>query len=165
MNIGNQGYLFIIFTVMGTIIGILFDIFRILRKAFQTPDFITYLQDFLFWILAGTVFIYTILTFHNGEIRLYIFIGLLLGLLLHFTFISKVFIRISVTFLLFLKKITCKTMDIIIFPLKIFLKILKKPISFIFINLRKSGKNFLITLSKSFKKLKISIKRVKNTTN
>ena len=38
--INNQGYLFIIFTIDGVLIGILFDLFRILRKSFKTNDFV-----------------------------------------------------------------------------------------------------------------------------
>ena len=37
----------------GVIIGILFDFFRILRKSFKTPDFVTYIEDVIFWILTG----------------------------------------------------------------------------------------------------------------
>lgn len=48
----NQGILFIIFTLDGILIGILFDIFRILRKSFKTDDFITYIEDILFWLIS-----------------------------------------------------------------------------------------------------------------
>ena len=44
----NQAYAFLIFILNGLIVGILFDVFRILRKAFKTSDFITYIQDIIF---------------------------------------------------------------------------------------------------------------------
>ena len=72
----NQAYSFIIFILNGLIIGLIFDIFRIFRKSFKTPDFITYLQDFIFWIIAGSILLYSIFKFNNGELRLYIFIGI-----------------------------------------------------------------------------------------
>ena len=50
--VDNQGYLFLIFTLDGLIIGILFDIFRILRKSFKTKDIVTYVQDILFWLIS-----------------------------------------------------------------------------------------------------------------
>lgn len=50
--IGNQANLFLIFTINGVIIGLLFDFFRILRKSFNTKDFVTYIEDILFWILT-----------------------------------------------------------------------------------------------------------------
>ena len=53
----NQTYLFIIFTIVGIIIGILFDIFRILRKSFKTKDIVTHIEDIFFWILTGIIII------------------------------------------------------------------------------------------------------------
>ena len=53
--INTQVYLFLIFIINGFIIGLLFDFFRILRKAIKTSDFITYIEDALFWILTGFI--------------------------------------------------------------------------------------------------------------
>lgn len=50
--INNQAQLFLIFTINGIIIGLLFDFFRILRKSFNTVDIVTYIEDILFWILT-----------------------------------------------------------------------------------------------------------------
>ncbi|MDR0979226.1 MAG: spore cortex biosynthesis protein YabQ [Lachnospiraceae bacterium] len=70
----NQLYLFFIFVLTGLLIGILFDVFRILRKSFKTPDGITYIEDVLFWIISGILVLFTVLKFNNGEFRNYIFI-------------------------------------------------------------------------------------------
>lgn len=59
--ITNQAYLFFIFILNGIIIGLLFDFFRILRKTIKTKDIITYLEDFIFWILTGTIILYLFL--------------------------------------------------------------------------------------------------------
>lgn len=50
--INNQAELFLIFTINGILIGLLFDFFRILRRSFKTKDIITYIEDILFWILT-----------------------------------------------------------------------------------------------------------------
>ena len=81
--ISNQLYVFLIYCLCGIIIGIFFDIFRILRKSFRTPDFVTYIEDIIFCILTGLFLIYTIFTFNNGEIRSYIFVGIGLGILFY----------------------------------------------------------------------------------
>lgn len=44
----SQVQIFIIFLIIGLCIGILFDLFRALRKTFKTPDFITYIEDITF---------------------------------------------------------------------------------------------------------------------
>ena len=83
----NQAYLFLIFVLDGFIIGLLFDFFRILRKTFKTSDIITYIQDILFWILTGLIVLYSIFVFNNGEMRIYIFLGILIGIILTIIYI------------------------------------------------------------------------------
>lgn len=101
----NQLFCLLMFTLTGMSIGMLFDIFRILRKSFKTADWITYLQDVIFWILAGGIMLFSIFVFNNGEIRSYIFIGLILGVILYMLAISRFFVKISVTIIQFIKKI------------------------------------------------------------
>ena len=77
----NQANLFLVFTINGILIGLLFDIFRILRKSFRTSDIITYCEDLLFWILTGFLLLYSIFTFSNGEVRLYMFLAVFCSIL------------------------------------------------------------------------------------
>lgn len=137
----NQAYLFLIFTINGIVIGLLFDIFRILRRSFKTSDGITYIQDILFWILTGFILLYSIFTFSNGEVRFYMFLGVFLGCLIYMIIFSKYFININVKIILMLKKIISKIISIIIFPINIIIKIIKKiffkPTNFITINIKK----------------------------
>ena len=89
----NQAYVFLIFILNGLIIGIFFDIFRILRKSFKTSDFRTNLQDILFWIITGSILLFSIFKFNNGELRAYIFLGVFLGVAMYMLLFSKTFIK------------------------------------------------------------------------
>lgn len=137
----NQAYIFLLFILNGILIGVLFDIFRVLRKSFKTSDFITYLEDILFWIIAGLVTIYFLFVFNKGEIRFYIFLGICLGIVVYMLSISKHFITINVKIITVLKTIVMKVISILLFPLKQISKIIQKlcfrPISFICINVKK----------------------------
>lgn len=124
--ITNQAYLFLIFTLNGIIIGILFDVFRILRRTFKTNDIITYLQDLIFWILAGISVLYFIFEFNNGELRMYIFIAIILGLILYMLTFSAYIIKINVAILKFLKTIIIKLFTLILLPFKYLYKLIKK---------------------------------------
>ena len=167
--INSQLYLFLIFAVDGIIIGFLFDFFRILRKAVKTPDVITYIEDILFWILTGLLILYSIFTYNNGEIRLFMFLAIVLGILLYVIILSKFVIKLNLIIIDFIKKIFSLIFKFIRILLDIFSQILKhilfKPISFIIINIKKFftkiGKNFIISIKKS----KISTKFVKNAKN
>lgn len=103
----------------------MFDFFRVLRKRFKTTDIVTYMQDILFWILTGISMLYCIYTFNSGEIRLYEFIGILIGTTIYFLTISKYFIKINSMVLNILTKIFY---ILLIVPLKTINKTIKKPI-------------------------------------
>ena len=157
----NQIYLFFIFIANGIFIGILFDFFRILRKSFKTSDIITYFEDLLFWILTGISILYFIFVFNNGEIRLFIFLGIAIGITLYMLIFSSFFIKINVTITTFLKNIISKILGIILIPFKFIKKLFFKPISFIFINIRKSSTNLynnFIKITKKNKKIENNVK-------
>lgn len=118
----DQIKILIIFAITGIIIGLLFDFFRIQRKVIKTFDFITYLQDALFWILSGIVLIISIMNFTNGEIRSYMILGIIIGVVLYFNTFSKYIMKISVDIANFFIKI----LHILISPIKKLSKKLKK---------------------------------------
>ena len=97
----SQMQYFAIYILCGISIGILFDIFRILRKSFKTPDFVTYIEDAIFGIITGIFLIFIIFIFNNGELRFYIFLALLLGNVLYLSTISKYFTILFFIFLFF----------------------------------------------------------------
>ena len=115
----NQAYLFLIFSITGILIGALFDIFRALRKSFKTSNIITYIEDIVFWLLTGTLIIYNIWYFNDGEIRIYMFLGIIIGILIYLLTLSSIFSKISLLIFNLLKKI----IKIAIIPLKLIKKI------------------------------------------
>lgn len=129
----NQLINMLLFILTGIVIGVLFDIFRIIRRSFKTPDFLTYIEDILFWLMAGIILLFTIFTFNNGEIRLYIFVSLLFGLTIYLLTLSKFFIKINVKIIGIIRKIVC-------YPIKFIYNFIKKfifrPIIFVFNNIR-----------------------------
>lgn len=147
----NQAYLFGIFILNGFLIGLLFDIFRILRKSFKTVDLITYLEDICFWIITGFIILYSIFKFNNGELRGFIFIGILCGVLTYMLMFSKIFIRVNLFIINSLKKIIYFVIVVpVLFISKFLKKIIFKPISFLIINLRKSLSKFILKIKNLF---------------
>ena len=144
----NQAYLFLIFIINGILIGIIFDIFRILRRSFKTSNLITSIEDVLFWIISAMLVLYSIFEFNNGQFRLYIFIGIFLGIAIYMLFFSRYIIKVSVKIVDFLKKISSFLFKIFYYPINkictiinlILIKPIKNVISKLKI-LRKSSKN------------------------
>ncbi len=94
--INNQALLFLIFSLNGVIIGLIFDFFRILRKSFKTSNLITYIQDIIFWIITGMSVIFFMYKFTDGTIRMYMFLGILLGFIIYILTFSHYLIMIFV---------------------------------------------------------------------
>lgn len=101
----NQAYLFIVFSLTGVIIGLLFDFFRILRRSFKTSNIITYFEDVLFWILTGVLILYNIWYFNNGEIRIYMFLGIIMGGLIYMLTLSNIIISLLSKILILIVKV------------------------------------------------------------
>lgn len=150
----NQVYLFFIFIINGILIGLLFDFFRIARKVFNTNDVVTYIEDTLFWILAGAIVLYSIFVFNNGELRLFMFLGIALGAFVYMLFVSYYIIKINVKLINMIKKVLVICMIPFSFIYKILHKIFLKPVTFLFINIRKSFTNFANKIYKNIKILK-----------
>ena len=160
--ITNQAYLFFIFIVNGILIGLLFDFFRISRKIIKTNDFITYIEDVIFWILTGLIILYSIFVFNNGQLRLFMFLGIILGAISYMLFISSYIIKINIKIINIIKKAIKILLTPFEFVLKLLRKIFGKPITFLFINIRKIFTNFNIKTQKIIKKPKKNINIVKN---
>lgn len=138
----NQANLFLIFAINGVIIGLVFDIFRILRKSFKTSDVVTTLEDILFWLITGIIVLYSIFIFNNGEIRFFMFLGIFLGIMLYMLLLSSHIIKFSVKVIAIIKRAVAFIFKILISPIQFIYKIiknmLKKPILFCFINIKKT---------------------------
>ena len=137
---GEQAYLFAIFTLVGIIIGVLFDIFRILRKTIKTIDIVTYIEDIIFWLISGIIIIYTMYKFCDGQLRFFMIIGNVLGTTIYMLTISQYFIKISLFIIDMIRKILIVP---IIRLIKVLRKIIFRPILIICINFRKNILNFV----------------------
>lgn len=122
----NQAYLFLVFTITGVILGVLFDFFRVLRKTYKTSDLITYIEDIIYWILTGIIILFNIWYFNNGEIRVFIIIGIVMGALIYALTLSNLFIKINYFIMTKIKAIISFLYKIFEIPIKILLNLFKK---------------------------------------
>lgn len=143
----NQLFCLSMFSITGTTIGILFDIFRILRRSFKTSDLITYIEDILFWILTGAIVLFSIFKFNDGQIRSYVIIGISFGIFIYMFTISKYIIKYSVIIIRWSKKI-------ISYPINTIINIIKNIIIKPIILISKKLKNKILINKKITKKPK-----------
>lgn len=159
----NQAHLFLIFTINGVFIGLIFDFFRILRQGFKTSNLITYIEDILFWIISGFSIIYTMVNFSNGALRFYMIMGLLIGFITYILTCSKYIRKYSVAIIIFSKKISKFIWNIFTYPLKRIYKIIIIPLNNIvkkeYLSVKKL---FFSTINiKIFDRLSLNNKKIK----
>lgn len=84
--LAEQIYTFILATVGGMGLGIGYDLYRTLIKSKRTwwrP-----VTDFLIWIVGAGLFFLLLLWGHWGEVRSFLFVGLGVGFLIYFRWLS-----------------------------------------------------------------------------
>ena len=86
----TQEQIFMLFFIIGVIIGILFDIFRVIRKSIKVNDKITFIQDLIFIVLSGSLTVFSIIKINGGEVRFYLFLGIFFGIIIYLLTISSI---------------------------------------------------------------------------
>lgn len=85
IQIGN----FLMTVFCGLIMGFLFDVYRVLRGKINPKTLFADLGDLFFWVVT-TLMVFALLLLVNwGEVRLYVFLGLLIGLFSYFKLLSR----------------------------------------------------------------------------
>lgn len=93
--IQNQSSEFIFYILCGIFISIIFDLFRSLRLSIKTSDYTVNTEDAIFIIIVGFILINAIYKYNYGIVRLYIPVGIILGCIIYYYFISKTVMQIN----------------------------------------------------------------------
>jgi len=137
----NQAYIFACSVVGGIIAALLYDLFRIKRKTIKTGIIATYIEDFIYWVLVSIIMFLLLYFSNDGEIRGFIFLGALLGVVLYVLLLSRIVTGLILFIIKIIKKVIkliIKILSILIFtPLKFILNIILKPFKFIFKKLKR----------------------------
>ncbi|MDP4183317.1 MAG: spore cortex biosynthesis protein YabQ [Bacillota bacterium] len=132
MSVSNQAYIFLWSVLGGMLIAFVFDIFRIKRKTIKTNNFITYLEDLIYWSIAAGIMFAVVYISNEGEIRGYIFVGALIGAVLYILLLSKLVISISMKIIRLINRILRIIWRIISYPIRVILKFLSIPTVFLY---------------------------------
>lgn len=127
ISVSAQAYVFLCTIAGGMAIALVYDIFRIFRKAVKTGSVITYVQDLLYWLIVAAIMFLTIYYSNDGELRAYLFIGTFIGVVLY----ALLFSRIIMSSSLFIIKMVSYVIKALIFitsyPVRLILRIMAVP--------------------------------------
>ncbi len=128
VSVSSQAYVFLCTVIGGMAIALVYDFFRILRRALKTGGFVTYVQDLLYWIIAAVIMFLTFYYSNDGELRVYLFIGAFIGVVLYALLLSKIIMDSSL-FIIKIIKLVIKTIIFITsYPIRLIWRVLEVPL-------------------------------------
>jgi spore cortex biosynthesis protein YabQ len=90
----NQARAFASTIVIGMSAGLLYDYYRAVRAVYKLKGIGTFVGDVLYWLVTTVVVFGMLLWGTQGELRLYVLIGIGLGALLYFHLFSRAACRL-----------------------------------------------------------------------
>lgn len=137
VSVAQEVYIFLAMVLLGVSGGLLFDIFRIIRKMVHMNAVWVAVTDFIFWIFFSVLVFGGLLYFNNASLRWYEFLGFGLGGVIYFSALSSHIIKIFMKIISIFIKIIGNILKILLTPLVFLYKILSRPMIFIFKFVRK----------------------------
>jgi spore cortex biosynthesis protein YabQ len=161
LPVNEQLYYFATTIAAGLFIGIMFDIYRIIRGFDSPGKLITIISDLLFWIFAAIITFVFFLYTNNVYLRYNSFIGLGLGLYLYFILISRSFMKILKWIVYYIIKFFRMLIVLITYPIKI-IRYLFRVLAYEGKNISKAGYGKTKKIIKNFSFKHIKKKEKKN---
>lgn len=112
-------YIFLTAIYSGLIVGFVYDIYRTIRYYSKPGKLITYIGDMLFFIVITFIFFAMLVKSNWGEIRGYIILGFIIGIIVYFKIFSKLIFPISIKVGRGLKKVMERVLFLITCPFKV----------------------------------------------
>ena len=153
LSMWGQGTFFLSAILVGAIIGLLYDLFRVFRKIVKHGLVAVQIEDILFWLAAITIMFYFVFKQNDGEVRLFSLIGTFCGVLVYFFTISKWVKRILFTLATVMIRVIRTALGMLLFPIGFLIKLLAVPV-------KKAAGHSRKALAKGTRQLKILRKKV-----
>lgn len=159
VSISEQAQIFLVSIQAGMVIGVFYDIFRIIRKIIPHPDWLIHLEDLIYWIIVSSFMFFVLFSKNYGEIRGFALLGALLGNVFYFFTIGILVMKFSDWIINLIKKIIHIIIKIIFIPIKFTLKILYYPYKWISFPLKVIRVRTKIVMNKSKNRIKRKTKQ------
>lgn len=139
MNLEMQWMTLLWMLISGSVLGVVFDSVRVVEGRYRFPRWSIHTLDLLYWVWAALFVFRTLYRTNEGELRLYVFLGLFLGVWIYFLWLSRITERFVVTLLKVTEKVYLTSIRIfhilVIKPLLFFWKCAKLLFGFLWVTL------------------------------
>lgn len=137
MNMASQWTTVGWMVLCGFCMGTAFDVYRVIVHRFRLPRWLLPALDLLYWT-AATLVVFQVLRQQNGgEVRLYVFLGLGIGVTMYFAIASAFIMRMTGWLLDGAKRIARGTGRmgrlLVVAPIKLLVRFLAKVLDIVFV--------------------------------
>lgn len=122
----DQILIFLTTVYGGLIIGFIYDLYRVFRYFIKPKGLATLIEDLLFWILISIIAIGILFYSNWGQLRGYVLLGFILGVLIYSLLLSKIIIKAMIKIIGLLIKSIIYILRYLVLPLKYIKNILVK---------------------------------------
>lgn len=126
-TVSRQVYCFLMSIGVGALLGCVYDVFKLLHIFLPSKKIVVFIEDILYWIIAGFVTFIFILVFNSGEIRGFLLIGELCGFVIYYFLMSPFVIKLLKSLISITVAVLKFIFRIIFTPIKFFFRIILKP--------------------------------------
>jgi spore cortex biosynthesis protein YabQ len=109
VSLDVQLYMLFVFVITGIALGVVFDAYRSLRRVFKIRGVLTHLLDLILWITWIFLMGWGMLFGNWGDLRLYVFVGIGIGLFIYFQLASYIFLAVFLRVFRVIRSVSTKT--------------------------------------------------------
>lgn len=89
LPMASQVLVLVFMVVAGFAVGFMYDVYRVIRSLVRPNRRVSVLMDLAFWLFVTPVIFVALLAGNWGQLRLYVFLGMALGLFCYFQLLSE----------------------------------------------------------------------------
>src|SRR5690606_37614421 len=127
ISTSNQAYIFLSSVYMGIIIGIIYDIYRVIHILVEMSKSVTMIMDIFFWIIVTMLSIVGFFYVSSGEIRVYSIVGLAIGWALYILTVSRYIRHFITVFGRGIIRLCRKIIKCLTYPFQWIIDLIEKP--------------------------------------
>lgn len=90
MTLAAQYMTLMVMSLNGAILGAVYDMYRVILRHWKFLRWASPILDFAFWIFSFAVVFWSLMWANNGDLRIYVFVVLGLGLLIYRIFLQRI---------------------------------------------------------------------------
>lgn len=89
MTLGMQFWTMFMMMCGGIIMGAIYDFFRLLHEQLKLPRWTIIPLDIIYWIVATILIFQLLYNSNQGQLRMFVYVGMVVGVLLYYFLFSK----------------------------------------------------------------------------